>query len=260
MDSQPPDVLTRRAALQGIAAASVLLAALSRSSAWAGGRPAALDSWARVLIGLNGDLAQRRIDVLQWQDRVTALNSSVGLSELVAYIDIDRLTREFRYPTLLAETADPVLPPEVLDPASRKQWFIRVFGMRRGGAIIPHVHNNMVSAHLVVSGSFHARTHDRVDDVPDAVLLRPRLDGLLKTGQSISMSDRRDNQHWLVAQEDRSMTFDVGVTGLGASFAYGHKAGSYNMIFVDAGRRPERDGMIVAPVMTFEQCAAKYAA
>ena len=45
-----------------------------------------------------------------------------------------------------------------------------------GRAIIPHVHNAMVSAHLVVAGSFRARTHDRVRDLDDAVVLRPSID------------------------------------------------------------------------------------
>ena len=48
-----------------------------------------------------------------------------------------------------------------------RPWFIRFFGMRKGGAIIPHVHNNMVSSHLVIDGQFHARTFDRMVDLPD---------------------------------------------------------------------------------------------
>jgi len=252
--------LSRRGLLPSVAASTVLLAALCRTRAWAHDKPDDLDRWARSLVDLNDRLARKVIGVTEWQDQVAVLNRSVPVEEIVRYLDVERITRDFRYPTLLAEFVDPVLPPEVLPAGRRHQWFVRVFGMRRGGAIIPHVHNNMVSAHLVVSGAFHARTHDRVQDQMDAVVLRPSLDQVIRIGDIITMSDRRDNQHWLVAQEDRSMTFDVGVVDLPASWSYGHKANAYHMIFVDADRPPERDGLIVAPIMTFQACAARYAA
>ena len=55
------------------------------------------------------------------------------------------------------------------------------------------------------------------------------------------------------------MTFDVGVVDLPASYRYGMKAEAYNMIYVDADRRLEQDGLLIAPRLTFEQCAKKYA-
>jgi hypothetical protein len=241
------------------AAATLVIAALANDAAWGRGRPAALDAWARELVALKDDLRAGRIDVATWQARIEALNAVVPVTDLISYLDIDALTNRFRYPSLLADTADPVLPAEIVGVDGMQHWFVRVFGMRRGGAIIPHVHNNMVSAHLVLSGSFRARTHDRVRDLADAVVLRQTRDQMLRPGDIISMSDVRDNQHWLIAQEDRSMTFDVGIVGLPASWAYGLEANRYNMIFVDPDRPPQRDGAIVAPILTFEQAVAKFA-
>ena len=117
----------------------------------------------------------------------------------------------------------------------------------------------MVSAHLVISGRFHVRTHDRLRDLDDAVVLRQTRDEALGVGGVLSMSDRRDNQHWMVALEDRAMTFDVGVLDLPASWDYGLPANRYSMIFVDPDRPPQRDGTIVAPVLSFEQAVAKFA-
>lgn len=246
----------RRMLLQ-TAAATLLIGSVSK--AWAGERPGALDAWARQLVDLNAALRERSIGVAEWQTRVERLNTSVPVADLARYLDIDHLTRRFTYSTNLADTVDPVLPADVLGTEGRRNWFIRVFGMRRGGAVIPHVHNNMVSAHLVLSGAFRARTADRLRDETDAVVLRPTRNGVIHVGDVISMSDQRDNQHWLVAQEDRSMTFDVGVVGTPASWGYGLQANEYNMIFVDVDRPSERDGTIRAPVMSFEACAAKYA-
>jgi hypothetical protein len=246
----------RRTLLQ-TGAATLLLGALSQ--VWAGERPSSLDRWARDLVDLNGALRGGEISVTQWQERIERLNTSVPVPELARYLDLDRLTGRFAYASNLADTVDPVLPPEILRAGGHNNWFIRVFGMRQGGAVITHVHNNMVSAHLVISGLFRARTANRLRDEADAVVLAPTRDGVIGVGDIISMSDQRDNQHWLVAGEDRSMTFDVGVVGTPASWRYGLQANEYNMIFVDADRAPERDGTVRAPVMTFAQCRAKYA-
>ncbi len=249
----------RREVLATAAAVVLIGAVAGPRAAWAGGKPADLDRWARALVDLNDAVAQGRLPVREWQTRVARLNTSVPLADLARYLDVEETTRRFRYPTRLAETADPRLPPQVLDPHRHRSWFIRVFGMRKGGAVIPHVHNAMVSAHLVISGEFHARTFDRVKDLKDAVVLKPSIDRALRPGEIITMSDQRDNGHWLDALADRSMTFDVGVVGARPSWTYGLKANEYNMIFVDAGVRPERDGHVVAPVLTFDQCVRKYA-
>ena len=153
-------------------------------------------------------------------------------------------------------------PQEILAAAGlpERPWFVRVFGIRKGGAIIPHVHNQMVSAHLVVDGSFHVRTHDRVHDLDDAIVLKPTRDAVYGVGEILSMSEVRNNQHWLVALEPRSLTFDVGVVDIArARTDLTIPANEYNMIFVDVDRPPETSGLVVAPVMTFKECAKKYA-
>lgn len=257
---QPGLPHTDRRALLATLSATLLIAGCSRPVLWSGGAPADLDQWSRQLVALKDQLRHGSIDVLQWQREVEQLNGNVPVEELVRYLDADRLTAGFAYDSALAETADPVLSPEIVGAAGMRGWFIRIFGLRQGGAVIPHVHNGMVSSHLVINGSFHARTHDRVEDLPDTVRLRTTRDGLLRMGQVISMSDRRDNQHWLVAQQDRSMTFDVGIVNVAPSWRYGHEANEYHMIFVDPTVTPERDGTILAPIISFDQAAAKFAA
>ena len=251
-------MIDRRRLLE-TSATTLLLGMLTRRASWAAGRPAAMDAWARDLVALKNALETGAIGVEGWQDRVEALNASVPVAEVSRYLDVEAITRDFRYGSFLAETADPLLPSDILGDMGMRGWFLRVFGLRRGGAIIPHVHNNMVSAHLVISGRFRVRTHDRVRDLEDAVVLRPTRDAEFTTGAVLSMSDRRDNQHWLLAGEDRSMTFDVGVVDRPASWAYGLKANRYNMIFVDPERPQQSDGTVIAPVLSFEQASAKFA-
>lgn len=258
-DDHEDDVLHSPARRRLLGASTALLFALSSARIWAGGRPSPLDRWARELAELNDRLARGAMPATEWQDAIERLDRSVAVSDLVAYLDIDRLVRAFRYPTRLADVADPVLPPHVLPPGGRHRWFVRVFGLRRHGAIIPHVHNRMASAHLVVSGEFHVRTHDRVRDLVDAVVLRPSIDRSFARGDVLSMSEARDNQHWLHALRDRSLTFDVGVVDVAPMRDFRLPANDNHMIFVDAGAEPQPDGLVVAPVMDFESCAARYA-
>lgn len=252
-------MLDRRTLFQALAGAAALNA-IHASGALAA-TPRALDRWAQDVADLNRDLAAAKISLTDWQDRIATLDSGVNLGELRSYLDFDRLTKAMAFPTNLAETADPKFPATINVAGTERPWFIRFFGMRKGGAIIPHVHNNMVSAHLVIEGGFHARTFDRVQDLPQekAVLLRPTLDGTIKPGHAITMSDDRDNSHWLIAEADRSFTFDVGVLNLSKTRAYGLKANDYNMIFVDPTAAADGQGLIHAKTMTFDECQAKFA-
>jgi hypothetical protein len=148
---------------------------------WGGGRPpASLDIWKRDLAELNAHLVQGEIGAMDWQSRVEALNRLVPMEELVRYIEVEQLTRHFQFLSLYPEVADNVLPTITLATGGQRRWFVRLFGFARGGAIIPHIHNHAASAHLVVSGMFHIRTHDRVEDLRDAVVLRTSLDRHIK--------------------------------------------------------------------------------
>ncbi len=259
---QPMEQMNRRDFFGSFAFAAGL-SALTRSGALAA-RPQALDRWAQDLADLNRDLAAARIALTDWQDRITTLNSGVELGELKRYLDFDRLTAAMKFPSRLAETTDPHLPERINVGGIERSWFVRFFGMRKGGAVIPHVHNNMVSAHLVIVGQFHARTFDRMADLPDpkgdAVLLRPMRDETLGPGGIVTMSDDRENSHWLVAEADRSFTFDVGVLALSKTRVYGLPASEYSMIFVDPTGEEDGYGLIRSPVITFEQSVGKFAA
>ncbi len=249
---------TRRAILSDLALAVPLLAAW-RTGAVAAIARSALDPWARKIVALNRGLAAGEVGLSYWQDRIAALNASVPVGEVVRYLDIDKLTAHFTYPDKLAQTANLHFPKSIDVAGVQRPWFLRAFAMREGGAIVPHAHNNMVSAHLVVHGNFHARTYDRIRDEKDALAIRPSLNRLLSPGEIITMSDDRDNVHWLVAQQARSMTFDIGMVDISKTKTYKTAANEYSMIYIDPAHKPDRDGLIRAPILTFEQSVKKFA-
>ncbi len=250
-------ILQRREFISAFTAA-VAMTSILQSKALAS-PPRDLALWAQDIADLNRDLAAGKIALTVWQDRITALHAGVEFGALRRYLDFDRLTAAMQFPSKLAETADPKFPSTINTGGIERPWFIRFFGMKKGGAVIPHVHNNMVSAHLVIDGAFHARTFDRVKDLADAVVLKPVRDEIIKPGASLTMSDDRENSHWLIAQTDRSFTFDVGIVALSKTRTYGLPANKYSMIFVDPTGPQDSSGTITAPVRTFEQTVAKFA-
>src|SRR5262245_49667772 len=148
--------LDRRRFVQSFATAAALGTILRAQALSAA--PASLERWAQDVADLNRALSMGNIALTDWQDRIALLHAGVELGELKRYLDFDRLTAAMSFPSKLAETADPELPKNINVDGIERRWFIRFFGMRKGGAVIPHVHNNMVSAHLVVDGQFRART------------------------------------------------------------------------------------------------------
>jgi hypothetical protein len=249
----------RRDFLQAFSAAAALQAVLATRALAA--VPAELDRWAKGIADLNRELSKGSIGQVAWQDGIAALDTGMDIAALARYLDFDRLTSAMEFPSRLAETVDPKFPATVSVAGIERTWFLRFFGMRKGGAIIPHVHNNMVSSHLVIQGSFHARTFDRMSDDTEArrVLLKQTRDGTLAAGEVITMSDDRDNGHWLLANEDRSFTFDIGMVSISKTREFALKANDYNMIFVDPTTKPDSKGLIEAPVLTFDACSAKFA-
>src|SRR5262245_61491644 len=145
--------ITRRDAFATFAASAALYA-VTRSGALAA-TPKSLDRWAQGVADLNRDLSVGSIALVDWQDRIAKLNGAVPLAELRRYLDFDRLTKAMTFPSNLAETKDPKFPKTINVEGIERPWFLRFFGMKKGGAIIPHVHNNMVSSHLVIEGAFH---------------------------------------------------------------------------------------------------------
>lgn len=237
--------LTHRRALL-----TALFASLASRDAWAGGTPAPIDEWRREITGLRDALTAGDINQAAWIDGIERANERVPIAELVAYLDLDWMAQ--RLPARLSSVADAA-------PAyTNGNAFVRVFGMRRGAGLLPHVHNGMVSAHLVVAGAFHVRTHNRVRDLDNAVVLRPSQDRTIGVGATLMMSDDVDNHHWLVACEDRSFTLDVAVFHLPPGERTRLPSTFENTILIDPTARPERDGTLIAPVLSVEAAVAKF--
>lgn len=197
-------------------------------------------------------LSDGRIQPGAWQDDVEAIAAEIDVAQLLQAI------RRVRLRQAAGGTAtDPVKQAvDFLDEAGtrrRLRYATALFTFDRTSVVTPHAHRNMVSAHLVLEGSFRVRTFDRVDEDGDALLIRPAYDGTIGPGEVSTMSAERNNVHWFVPQADRASTFDVIVDGLTRG------APRFEIQAVDplrGARRP--DGAIRAPFLGFEASSKFY--
>lgn len=200
------------AGLASMAAVALIPRAL-RAQALATPMQASVLAWLREVAASTQGLRGGRLNQSDWQAALAELFERVPLTDLLEAIDLPRLIAAIELPDDRAGTADPRLP----DIEGLPRWpecGLRVFGMARDRAIIPHGHANMVSAHLVVQGQIHVRHYQRLHDEETALVLLPSIDGLSGPGDASTISDDHDNVHWLVARSASAYTLDFIVVDL----------------------------------------------
>jgi hypothetical protein len=234
---------SRRAFLEGGFASLVTASFLETLLAADAAPPAVapiLDGWLRELHSRCADLRVGELPARVWQAEVAALLERVPLEDLLKLIDFERIVKTVTLPDDRATTRDPVFPP--LEGLAGSPHIRRVFLMRKDRAVVPHGHRNMASGHLVIRGSLRVRHFDRVADETRHLILRPTIDVESRPGAATTVSDEKDNVHWLVATSDLAATFDVIVTGLDPARP------TEFMDFVDPRRgQPLGDGTVRAP-------------
>lgn len=214
----------------------------------AGGAPADLTLWHKRMMEICKDLRTSQIPQIEWQRMMEELNQKAPIRSFLSYIDFDRVVQTQKLPHDLGWVKEVALPP-IEGITSAPQIGRKIFVYKKGAATPPHAHTNMVSAHWVIHGKIHARTFNRVRDVGDKILIQPSLDRIVGKGETISMSEQRDNVHWFVGESSLSASFDVPVP---------IEACAYNQIFLDPTSVPDAKGLISAPIISFEDSVKKF--
>lgn len=174
-----------------------------------------LQTWIRQLDDVSARLGQRAISALQWQETMDQLYGSVPRSSLLAMIDFDRLSEQLSHCDLGAKgeifhdiALGPIPACTKDSPASSRTAIVKVAHIKKGRSVPPHGHSNMVSAFLCISGEFHVQLFDRLEDSHDSLVVRQSVDEkAARPGSWSSISDYRDNVHWLTAKSDDCFLF-----------------------------------------------------
>lgn len=209
-----------------------------------------LKHWALELNEYCADLRASKLSQQEWQAAVERLFGRIDLADLLKFIDFETLTSKLDYPDLGVSTANVTLPK--LDGFPEEVVFIKkIFGLKRGRAIIPHGHSNMASGHLILGGEFELRHFDKVGQTKEHLTIRPTIERRVSSGDFSTISDERDNVHWFVAASDHAYTFDVIMLDLAG------KPYDIHNIDIEAAKK-DPNGDLQAPIIDVQTALKKY--
>ena len=232
-------------------AAGLALLSLSvgarRARAAEGPVGAALTDWVARINLLSTALSAGEASLTDWQDGLTSILAELPVEEIAHAIDFERLAATSAPAEKGVATARVMLPR--VDPAARVVG-AKLFIVGKGRAVIPHGHTGMASGHLVMKGGFHLRQYDRLAMESDHWLLRQTIDRREGPGAISTISDDRDNVHWLVAEE-LSYTLDFIMAPARADDGW-----DIQNLDLDAAQREGE--LLRAPKLDVETALAKY--
>lgn len=214
------------------------------------------EKWLKSIHELCGDLRTNQISQTGWQKMIGRLHSRIEMKEILRFLDFEKLEKRmtivedgekverFKFPKL-----------DWLPEADERGWGMSIFAIDRGSAVTPHGHYNMVSAHLVLKGSFRVRHFDRIEEQTEHWIIKPTIDQISVPGDETSISEKKDNIHWLKnVGNEKAFTLDVVVAGLNQDLDY-----SFKQTFLDPdGGEKLKSGLIRAQKITYNESVKLY--
>ena len=166
--------------------------------------------WLNQTNALATAVKDRAITVMQWQHSMEDLLGRIDLPAFLKLIHLETLAQNAALPEKGESFEKFSFGPASGMPEHFK-FYRNLAGFRKGRAIPPHGHNNLVSSFLVLKGELHGRHFDRLSTEGNHFLVKPTLDRVFKAGDFSTVSDDRDNVHWFQALTDECFIFDFGV-------------------------------------------------
>ena len=221
------DAISRRAFQQqtlGSLLTWSLLETLFSGNAFADDVKPIAAQWLARLNVMSLDLKGKKLDPLQWQKQVEELLSRVDLPELLRFIDFEKLTAGIKFKDRGDLSLRATLP-QVEGLPTGLVFGHQVFALNKDRSVVPHGHDNMATAFLILKGNFHGRSYDRLEDDRTHMIVKPTADGSFGPGSYSTVSDLKDNVHWFQATADESFIFNIHVLSV--------KPGRTGRVYID---------------------------
>lgn len=189
--------------------------------------------WLARLNAMSLDLKGTKLDPVEWQKQVEELFSNVDLPEFLQFIDFEKLTAKVK-PKERGELSLQAKLPEVEGLPTKLVFGHQVFALNKDRSIVPHGHDNMATAFLVLKGDFHGRHYDRLEDDKEHMIITPTIDSDFGPGSCSTVSDVKDNVHWFTSRSDGAFIFNIHVLSV--------KPGRTGRVYIDpAGEKLSGD-------------------
>jgi hypothetical protein len=166
--------------------------------------------WLKDLNDLSQDVKGAKLKQTDWQVKVDELFGQVDLADTLKFIDFEKLTADIK----LRDEGELSLRaklPQVEGLPTNLVFGHQVFALGKDRSVVPHGHNNMATAFLILKGNFRGRHFDRLEDDGEHMIIRPTIDRAFAPGEHSTVSDFKDNVHWFTATSERAFIFNIHV-------------------------------------------------
>lgn len=170
--------------------------------------------WLEELDRLGREVRSQALQQVEWQKQVEALLGKVDLPEFLAAIDFEAVMKKAADFDAPGAKSLSVNFTKIEGVPTRLVFGMQIFAMKKGRSIVPHGHDNMATAFLVLRGTLRGRHYERHEDGPGHLVISPTIDRAFEPGGTSSISDRKDNVHWFQATSDDAFVFNLHVTGV----------------------------------------------
>ena len=211
--------------------------------------------WLNSVHEIGLSVKEEEISQIQWQKQVEELfQNKIELNEILKLINFDQIEKSVKFVNNGARSIRPNIPRSNGYP-ERLAFGHQVFALKKGRSVVPHGHNNMATAFIVLKGKFHGRHYDRISDEKDHMIIKPTIDDKFGPGQTSSVSDEKDNVHWFKAEDGPAYIFNIHVLGLPSKKGAPKRTGR---IYVDPEGENLGNGLIRAPFIDSKKAHQKY--
>jgi hypothetical protein len=169
--------------------------------------------WLKDLNELGHDVKGKKLPQVEWQNKVDSLFEHVDLADALKFLDFDKLTANLKYRDQGELSLKPKLPQVEGLPTSLV-FGHQVFALTKDRSVVPHGHNNMATAFLILKGNFRGRHYDRLQDDGQYMIIRPTIDRSFTAGEHSTVSDYKDNVHWFTATSDQAFIFNIHINNV----------------------------------------------
>jgi len=108
--------------------------------------------WVKDLDAMGKELRGSKLSQVQWQKQVETLFDQIELEQLLTFIDFKKRTTNFQFRDK-GERSMRFKFPEVEGLPTQLVFGHQMFGMKKNQSVVPHGHNNMATAFLVLRES-----------------------------------------------------------------------------------------------------------
>ena len=169
--------------------------------------------WIKDIHELGEDLKGTKLSQLQWKEQCEKLFAQADLKDLMKFIDFggrisstpfrDKGERPIRFKF-----------PEVEGLPTNLVFGHQIFKLKKGQSVVPHGHNNMATAFLIMKGEFHGKHYDRLEESDSHMIIKPTIDAKFKPGECSTVTQVKDNVHWFKTESDEGYIFNIHILGL----------------------------------------------